>query len=164
MTHQWYMIYFSFTVTISIVLMFGAQMKMLAKEFNIPDSYFGALLVLFPLGNGLSRVFAGAVSDRIGRERTMVIFYSLLGLSILSFALFVGFFAAALANNRSSYLPVVGLLMLVQALVAFWLDRTGNPGARAVFARPIAILRLSAWRSRALNSGLSFSIAARSFP
>lgn len=37
---------------------------------------------------GLSRVFAGTVSDRIGREKTMMIFYSLLGLSILSFVLF----------------------------------------------------------------------------
>lgn len=39
-TYQWYLIYFSFTGTVSIVLMFGAQMKMLAREFNIPESYF----------------------------------------------------------------------------------------------------------------------------
>jgi OFA family oxalate/formate antiporter-like MFS transporter len=81
-THQWYLIYFSFLFTISIVLMFGAQMKMLAKEFAMPDSYFGAVMVLFPMGNGLSRVLAGGVSDRLGRERTMVLFYSLLGLTI----------------------------------------------------------------------------------
>lgn len=87
-THQWYLIYFSFTFTISIVLMFGAQMKMVAKEFDLPKSYFSVLLVLFPLGNGLSRVFAGAISDRIGREKTMVAFYSLLGLSIFCFVLF----------------------------------------------------------------------------
>jgi len=87
-SYQWFLIYFSFAVTVSIVLMFGAQMKMLAKEFNIPKNYFSMVLVLFPLGNGLSRVLAGAVSDRIGRERTMMIFYSLLGLSIFSFVLF----------------------------------------------------------------------------
>ncbi len=84
-SHQWFIMYFSFIATVSIVLMFGAQMRMLAKEYNIPSHYFSIVLVLFPLGNGLSRIVAGAVSDRIGREKTMVIFYSLLGLSILSF-------------------------------------------------------------------------------
>jgi len=84
-THQWYLIYFSFTFTISIVLMFGAQMKMVAKEYALPESYFTVLLVLFPLGNGLSRVVAGSISDKIGREKTMVIFYSLLALSIFCF-------------------------------------------------------------------------------
>ncbi len=87
-TYQWSLIYFSFTVTVSIVLMFGAQMKMLAKEFNIPANYFSLLLVLFPLGNGLSRVVAGTVSDKIGREKTMMTFYSLLGISIICFVMF----------------------------------------------------------------------------
>jgi len=87
-TRQWYLIYFSFTFTVSIVLIFGAQMKMVAKEFGLPQGYFSVLLVLFPLGNGLSRVFAGAISDKIGREKTMVIFYTLLALSIFCFVLF----------------------------------------------------------------------------
>jgi OFA family oxalate/formate antiporter-like MFS transporter len=82
-TYQWPLIYFSFIFTISIVLMFGAQMKMLAKEFGMPQEYFRWVLILFPLGNGLSRVLAGAVSDRIGRERTMTAFYTLLGLAIM---------------------------------------------------------------------------------
>ena len=86
-TYQWFIIYFSFAGTVSIVLMFGAQMKMLAREFNIPESYFNWVLVLFPLANGLSRVFAGAVSDKIGREKTMMLFYSVLGLSIFTFVL-----------------------------------------------------------------------------
>jgi OFA family oxalate/formate antiporter-like MFS transporter len=87
-TYQWFLIYFSFTVTVSIVLLFGAQMKMLAREFSIPESYFKWVLVLFPLANGLSRVFAGAVSDKIGREKTMMLFYSVLGLSIFAFVMF----------------------------------------------------------------------------
>lgn len=86
-TYQWFLIYFSFMVTVSIVLMFGAQMKMLAREFAIPEGYFKWVLVLFPLANGLSRVFAGAVSDKLGREKTMVLFYSVLGLSIFAFVL-----------------------------------------------------------------------------
>lgn len=86
-TYQWFLIYFSFMVTVSIVLMFGAQMKMLAREFAIPESYFKWVLVLFPLANGLSRVFAGIVSDKIGREKTMMLFYSVLSLSIFAFVL-----------------------------------------------------------------------------
>jgi OFA family oxalate/formate antiporter-like MFS transporter len=86
-TYQWFLIYFSFAGTVSIVLMFGAQMKMMAREFNLPESYFNWVLVLFPLANGLSRVFAGAVSDKIGREKTMMLFYSVLSLSIFAFVL-----------------------------------------------------------------------------
>jgi len=82
-TYQWFLIYFCFTFTVSIVLMFGAQMKMLAKEFNIPANHFSVLLIIFPLGNGLSRLVSGAISDKIGREKTMVIFFALLGLSII---------------------------------------------------------------------------------
>ncbi len=82
-TYQWFFIYFSFAFTVSIVLLFAAQMKMVAKEFHLPQAYFDALLVIFPLGNGLSRIIAGVVSDRIGREKTMMIFYSSLGIAIL---------------------------------------------------------------------------------
>jgi len=87
-TYQWYLIYFCFAFTVSIVLLFGAQMKMVAKEYQLPKEYFDLLLVLFPLGNGLSRIVAGAVSDRVGREKTMVIFYAFLGVSILALLLF----------------------------------------------------------------------------
>ena len=96
-TYQWFLIYFCFSFTVSIVLMFGAQMKMLAKEYRLPQDYFNALLVLFPLGNGLSRVVAGAVSDWWGRERTMTVFYGLLGLSVLLLLWFGGHPAAFVA-------------------------------------------------------------------
>ena len=83
-TPQWFLIYFCFTFAISTILIFAAQMKMIAREFGIPQVHFDLLLILFPLGNGVSRIFGGAVSDRIGREKTMVIFYLLLGLSVLT--------------------------------------------------------------------------------
>jgi len=104
-THQWFLIYFSFTFTISIVLMFGAQMKMVAKEFGLPKGYFNVLLVLFPLGNGLSRVFAGAISDKIGREKTMSIFYTLLAISIFCFVLF--------AKNHFLFVAIVFIAALL---------------------------------------------------
>ena len=83
-TYQWYLIYFSFVVTISIVLMFGAQIKMLLKEFDIPRTFISVIIVIFPIGNGLSRIVAGTISDRIGRGRTMMLFYGLLGVAIFS--------------------------------------------------------------------------------
>lgn len=83
-TYQWYLIYFSFSVTISLVLLFGAQMKLLAREYGLPATHFSLLLVLFPLANGVSRVLAGVISDRLGRPATMVAFFTLLGLSILA--------------------------------------------------------------------------------
>jgi OFA family oxalate/formate antiporter-like MFS transporter len=87
-TYQWFMIYFAFAFTISVVLMFGAQMKMLAKEFHIPQGHIYVLLFLFPLGNGVSRIIAGATSDKIGREKTMFAFYTLLGLSLFVLSTF----------------------------------------------------------------------------
>jgi OFA family oxalate/formate antiporter-like MFS transporter len=89
-THQWYLIYFCFSFTIAIVLLFAAQMKMLAKEYNLPQSYFDLLLVIFPIGNGLSRIVSGWVSDKLGRERTMVMFFGALGLSIIALVHFGG--------------------------------------------------------------------------
>jgi MFS transporter, OFA family, oxalate/formate antiporter len=86
-TYQWFLIYFSFIATVSIVLMFGAQLKMLAREFDLPEKYFNYLLVLFPMANGISRFFAGIVSDKIGREKTMMLFYSMLGFSIFAFVM-----------------------------------------------------------------------------
>lgn len=83
-TPQWYLIYFSFSVTVSLVLLFGAQMKLLAREYELPAPYFSLLIVLFPVANGVSRVLAGIISDRFGRSVTMVAFYPLLGLSILA--------------------------------------------------------------------------------
>ena len=87
-TRQWFLIYFSFTFAISTVLTFAAQMKMIASEFAIPQIHFDLLLILFPLGNGASRIFGGVIADSIGTEKTMVIFFALLGLSLLTLVSF----------------------------------------------------------------------------
>jgi OFA family oxalate/formate antiporter-like MFS transporter len=81
-TRQWYVIYISFSVTISVVLVFAAQMKLLAAQYGLPAGHFRALLVAFPLANGFSRLLAGAASDRFGRARTMQVCFSLLGVTM----------------------------------------------------------------------------------
>jgi len=86
-TRQWYSIYLAFTFSVSVVLLFGAHMKTMGTYYSLPDECMKILMVLFPLANGLSRVMAGAISDRLGRESTLAIFYILLGAAILSLAL-----------------------------------------------------------------------------
>lgn len=87
-TWQWYLIYVSFTFTVAIVLVFAAQLKFLAKYFGISSYYLNLALTLFPVGNGLSRILAGFISDRIGRVKCMFIFYVLLGISTLALVFF----------------------------------------------------------------------------
>lgn len=82
-TRQWLIIYLGFTLIVSVVLMFASHLKMIAAEFHITGPMFSFLLVAFPLGNGLSRIVAGLVSDAMGRERTMALFFGLLGLCML---------------------------------------------------------------------------------
>lgn len=86
-TRQWLLIYLGFTLIISVVLMFASHLKMIAQEFNISGPLFSLVLVAFPLGNGFSRIVAGLVSDYMGRERTMVLFYGLLGGCLLALGL-----------------------------------------------------------------------------
>ena len=87
-TRQWYVMYVSFSVTISVVLMLAAQMKLLAAQYQLPAGHFRTLLIAFPLANGFSRLLAGAVSDRLGRGRTMQLCFSLLGLTMVALVWF----------------------------------------------------------------------------
>jgi MFS transporter, OFA family, oxalate/formate antiporter len=87
-TPQWKIIYLGFTLIITTVLMFASHLKMIAQEFNITGPWFALVMIAFPLGNGFSRIVAGLVSDHLGRERTMLLFFSLLGLCLLALGLF----------------------------------------------------------------------------
>ncbi|MEM1801667.1 MAG: OFA family MFS transporter [Sulfolobales archaeon] len=110
-TWQWYLIYLTFIVTPTAALMFGAQLKLMSAEFKVPPNYLNIILVLFPLANGLSRIVAGVISDRFGRERTMSMFYFLLGVSLLGL----------------SYLGDVPVMFLLFTLIASLLG--GSPYA-----------------------------------
>lgn len=70
--------------------MFASHLKMIAQEFGITGSLFALVMVAFPLGNGFSRIVGGVASDYLGRERTMLLFFSLLGLCLLALGLFGG--------------------------------------------------------------------------
>lgn len=71
-------------------LMVAAQVEVFARDFGV-DGYqvlgIGAValsLSLSRITNGLTRPFFGWVSDRIGREQTMLIAFTLEGIAVLS--------------------------------------------------------------------------------
>ena len=84
-THQWQIIYLGFTLIIATVLMFASHLKMIAQEFGIS----GTLVFLrnggLPPGQRLQpHRGRDGLGLRLGRERTMLLFFSLLGLCMLS--------------------------------------------------------------------------------
>src|SRR5215467_16051078 len=91
-----WVMFLMFTLTAIGGLIFTAQLTPIAKDFtigNTPVSLFGLTLtaLTFALSvsritNGVSRPFFGWVSDRVGRENTMMLAFSLEGVAILLLA------------------------------------------------------------------------------
>ena len=85
-----WLLYVMFVMVSSSGLMATAQLALIASDFGISSTvlFLGAstlavALVVDNIMNGLARPFFGWVSDQIGREPTMVIAFSLGGLSYL---------------------------------------------------------------------------------
>lgn len=89
-----------FTCTITGGLMVVAQLSLIAHDFGVKDTpvdfYFVTMaalpmaLMLDRFMNGFSRPFFGWISDHIGRERTMLIAFSLEAFGIVCLAQFGG--------------------------------------------------------------------------
>jgi len=87
-TPQWWVIYISFTIVVAIALLFGANVKPMAKENKIPAAVLDIVLVGYPLANGFSRILGGWISDVIkNRQMTGMIFYGLAGLFMIALGL-----------------------------------------------------------------------------
>jgi OFA family oxalate/formate antiporter-like MFS transporter len=65
-------------------LLATAQVSDVAANFGIGASVLGLSLTLNPIANGTGRVFWGFVSDKLGRERTMMIAFFLQSLALVS--------------------------------------------------------------------------------
>ncbi|NML18384.1 oxalate/formate MFS antiporter [Azohydromonas sp. G-1-1-14] len=95
-----WVMYAIFVLTAAGGLMATAQLALIARDFKIDDlpvNIAGLVLpaLTFALAldrvlNGLSRLFFGWVSDRIGREQTMVLAFSLEAVAILALYEFGG--------------------------------------------------------------------------
>ena len=83
-TPHFYMLYAMFVMMVTGGLMVTAQAGPLAQEWNISLSWLTMALALDRIANGGARVFWGWVSDKIGREVTMVIAFGLQAASLLS--------------------------------------------------------------------------------
>jgi MFS transporter, OFA family, oxalate/formate antiporter len=90
-----WLLYLMFVMVSSSGLMATAQLAPIAKDFGLSNTVilFGATtlsiaLVVDNVMNGLARPFFGAVSDRIGREYTMALAFTLGALSYWLLALF----------------------------------------------------------------------------
>ena len=90
-----WLLYFMFVLVSSSGLMATAQLAPIAHDFGLSKTaiLFGATtlsvaLVIDNVMNGLARPFFGAVSDRIGREYTMALAFTLGALSYWLLALF----------------------------------------------------------------------------
>ncbi|MDQ6664099.1 MAG: oxalate/formate MFS antiporter [Acidobacteriota bacterium] len=88
-TPHFYALYLIFIMMATGGLMVTAQAGPVAKEWNITITALTAALALDRVANGVSRVFWGWISDRIGREITMFIAFGLQAICLLS-VLFIG--------------------------------------------------------------------------
>jgi OFA family oxalate/formate antiporter-like MFS transporter len=78
-SRQWWQIYAAFIVTSSIGLMITSQLTPMGQAFNLSENIVLTATVVFPIFNGLGRLFGGFVSDKFGREKTMTLFFALQG-------------------------------------------------------------------------------------
>jgi len=83
-TPQFYVLYLMMLMMGVGGLMATAQLSSVADALGISKAAFTLALTINPLANGSGRIFWGWVSDQIGREKTMMIAFSLQALALLS--------------------------------------------------------------------------------
>jgi OFA family oxalate/formate antiporter-like MFS transporter len=93
-TPQFYMMYVAFVLMSIGGLMVTAQAGPMAQTFGLTTAALTVAATLSPLANGASRLFWGWASDRLGRERTMIIAFVLQAIALL-LVLGVGHLSAA---------------------------------------------------------------------
>ena len=83
-TSQWWILYIAFIMTANTGLMVTAQLTDMGKFFHVSAELVLLTSGVFSVTNGVGRIVGGWVSDRLGRGRTMSVFFALQGfLSIL---------------------------------------------------------------------------------
>jgi len=94
-TPHFYVLFAMFVMMSTGGLMLTAEAGPLAKEWRITAAALTAALAMTRVANGVSRVFWGWASDRLGRETTMAIGFMLQAVCLLS-VLFLGRLSGAL--------------------------------------------------------------------
>jgi len=83
-TLQFYLLYLMFVLMATGGLLATAQAGPVAKSWGLPLAALTLATALSPLANGGSRIFWGWVSDRLGRENTMALAFTLNALALMS--------------------------------------------------------------------------------
>jgi OFA family oxalate/formate antiporter-like MFS transporter len=76
-TPQFYALYVAFVLMSTGGLLVTANAGPIARSWGLSAAALTLAATLSPLANGASRIFWGAVSDRLGRENTMVVAFTL---------------------------------------------------------------------------------------
>jgi OFA family oxalate/formate antiporter-like MFS transporter len=76
-TRQFYVLYLMFVMMATGGLLVTAQAGPMAQSWGMTLSALTLAASLSPIANGASRIFWGSVSDRLGREKTMVVAFGL---------------------------------------------------------------------------------------
>ena len=82
-TPQFYVMYVMFVLMATGGLLVTANAGPMARSWGLSAAALTLAATLSPLANGASRIFWGAVSDRIGRETTMIITFFLQAVCLL---------------------------------------------------------------------------------
>jgi len=88
-TPHFYGMYAMFVMMATGGLLVTAQAAPMARAWHISAAALTAALALNPVANGASRIFWGWISDRLGRENTMAIAFTLQAVCLAS-ALWLG--------------------------------------------------------------------------
>ena len=75
LTRQWWQIYLAFILTANLGLMVTPQFKPLGSSFKLDAAIIIIASSTWSLTNGVGRILGGLISDRLGRERTMVLYF-----------------------------------------------------------------------------------------
>jgi OFA family oxalate/formate antiporter-like MFS transporter len=103
-TRAWWHLYLAFFLTASTGLMVTSQLSPMGEAFNLSQSIVLTAAIVFPIFNGLGRIFGGWVSDRLGREITMTLFFVSQGVSALLLLL--------LGSNEVAFIIIICLIGL----------------------------------------------------
>ncbi len=81
-TPTFYWMYLAFVLMATGGLLVTANAGPMSKSWGLPASALALAATLSPLANGAARVFWGWVSDRLGREQTMIITFVLQAIAL----------------------------------------------------------------------------------
>ena len=87
-TREFYMMYVMFVLMVTGGLLVTANVGPITSSWGYTTAQLTLVATLSPLANGAARVFWGWASDKLGRERTMVLTFALQAICLLAVVMF----------------------------------------------------------------------------